>query len=84
MILIVLLFWIYLFLLTLVFDLQWLSLRDHLRDLPWDDIFKFGASAAARAFSEWVQVGTDRKYQVRKYQKISVKMLGLTFSSKLG
>ena len=82
-ILIVLLFWIYFFLLTLVFVLQWLSLhweilimsqfplnfhqthadwdglRDHLRDVPWEDIFKFGASAAASEFCEWVQVGID-------------------------
>ena len=86
-ILIVLLFWIYLFRLTLVFLLQWLSLhwgilimllsvsidfplnwqrdapfhriaydysradwdglRDHLRDVPWEHIFKLCASAAA-------------------------------------
>ena len=83
-----LLFWIYLFLLTLVFALQWLplhweildhaivsvfidflsnpkgdalfqcipceyshddwnGLRDYLRDVPWGDIFKLGASPAA-------------------------------------
>ena len=89
MILIVLLFWIYLFLLTLVFVLRWLSLHweilimllsqfpltfhsqqdapfyriaydyfrvdwdglcDHLRDVPWQNTFKLGASAAAREF----------------------------------
>ena len=89
----VLLFWIYLFLLTLIFVLQWLSLhlgnsdhvivsvsinflsnsqrdapfhrmaydysradwdglRDHLRHVPWEDVFKIGASAAAREFCE--------------------------------
>ena len=83
---IVLLFWIYLFLLMLVFVLQWLSLHwkilimllsqfpltfhqihnapfhciaynyscadwdglhNHLRDVPWENIFKLSASAAA-------------------------------------
>ena len=48
------------------------GLCDHLRDVSWDDIFKLGASAAAREFCEWVQVGIDvyiplRKYQVRPY-----------------
>ena len=107
-ILIILLFWIYLFLLTLVFVLQWLSLywkfwscccfsfhwlsikfttdapfhrladdyshagwnglRDHLRDVSWEDIFKLGASAAASEICEWVQVGTDTYIPHRKYQ----------------
>ena len=26
---------------------DWDSIRDHLRDVPWEDIFKLGASAAA-------------------------------------
>ena len=88
-ILVVLLFWIYLFLLLLVFVLQWHvlisvsidfpsnsqrdapfhriaydnshadwdGLRDHLRDVPWEDIFKLDASAAASEFCQWVQVG---------------------------
>ena len=109
----VLLFWIYFFLLTLVFVLQWLSLhweisdhvvisvsidfpvnvkqdtpfhrlaydyfradwdglRDHLRDVPWENIFKLGASTAASKFCEWVHVGIDvyiphRKYQVKPH-----------------
>ena len=83
----VLLFWIYFGLLTLVFVLQWLSLhriaydysradwdglRDDLRDVPWEDIFKQRASAAATEFCEWVQVGIDvyiphRKYQFKPY-----------------
>ena len=33
--------------------------HDHLRDVPWEDIFKLSASAAASEFCEWVQVGTD-------------------------
>ena len=35
------------------------GLRDHLRDVPWEDIFKLGASAAASEFCEWVQAGID-------------------------
>ena len=109
-ILIVLLFWIYLSLLTLVFVLQWLSLpweilimllsidfpsnsqrgapfhriaydysragwdglSDHLTNVPWEDIFKPCASAAASKFYEWVQVGIGvyiphRKYQVKPH-----------------
>ena len=29
---------------------------DHLRDVPWEDIFKLSASAAVSEFCEWVQV----------------------------
>ena len=51
---------------------DWDGLCDHLRDVPWEDIFKLGASAAAREFCEWVQVGIDvyiphRKYQVKPH-----------------
>ena len=43
-----------------------------MRDVPWEDIFKLGAFAAAREFCEWVQVGIDvyiphRKYQVKPH-----------------
>ena len=51
---------------------DWDGLRDHLRDVPWEDIFKLGASAAASEFSQWVQVGIDvyiphSKYQVKPH-----------------
>ena len=51
---------------------DWDGLQDHLRDVPWEDIFKLGASAAASQFCEWVQVGIDvyilhRKYQVKPH-----------------
>ena len=51
---------------------DWDGLRDHLRDFPWEDIFKLGASTAANEFCEWVQVGIDvyiphRKYQVKPH-----------------
>ena len=40
------------------------GLRGHLRDVPWEDIFKLGASE----FCEWVQVGIDVYIPHRKYQ----------------
>ena len=48
------------------------GLRDHLRDVPWEDIFKLSASAAASEFCEWVQVGINvyiphRKYKVKRH-----------------
>ena len=36
---------------------DWDGLRDHLRDVPWENIFKLSASAAASEFCEWIQVG---------------------------
>ena len=47
---------------------DWSGLRDHLRDVPWEDIFKLGASAAASEFCEWVQVEIDVYIYIRKYQ----------------
>ena len=38
---------------------DWDGLCDHLRDVPWANIFKLSASAAASEFCEWVQVGID-------------------------
>ena len=51
---------------------DWDGLCDHLRDVPWEDIFKLGASTAASEFCEWVKVGIDliishAKYQVRPH-----------------
>ena len=51
---------------------DWDGLRDHLRDVPWEDIFKVSACAAASEFCDWVQVGIDvyiphRKYQVKPH-----------------
>ena len=39
--------------------LIWDGLCDHLRDVPWEDIFTVVASAAPKEFSEGVQVGID-------------------------
>ena len=47
---------------------DWDGLRDHLKDVPWEDIFKLDAFAAASEFCEWVQVGID----VYTPQKISL------------
>ena len=38
---------------------DWDGLRDHLRDVPWDDIFKFSASATASKFCDRFQVEID-------------------------
>ena len=43
-----------------------------MKDVPWENIFKLGSSAAAREFCEWLQVGIDvyiphRKYQVKPH-----------------
>ena len=47
---------------------DWDGLHDHLRDVPWEDIFKLSASAAAIEFCEWVQVGIDVYIPQHKYQ----------------
>ena len=35
------------------------SLHDNSRDIPWDDIFKLGVSAANTGFCGWAHVGID-------------------------
>ena len=47
---------------------DWDGLCDHLRDVPWEDIFKLSASAAASEFCEWVQVEIDVYISHCKYQ----------------
>ena len=44
---------------------DWDGFRDHLRHVPWEDIFKLGATSE---FCEWVQVGLDAYIPHRKYQ----------------
>ena len=59
----------------LVYDYSrayWDGLRNHLRDVPWEDILKISGSDAAREFCEWVQVRIDVytpqcKYQVKAH-----------------
>ena len=43
-----------------------------MKDVPWEDIYKLSASAAASEFCVWVQVGIDvyiphQKYQVKPH-----------------
>ena len=33
---------------------DWDGVRDHLRDVPWEDTFNLGVSAAASEFCVWV------------------------------
>ena len=48
---------------------DWDCLRDHLRDVPRDDILKPSAPAAAASeFCEWVQAGIDVNIPHRKLQ----------------
>ena len=35
---------------------EWNGLRNHLRDVQWDDIFKLKASAAVSEFCEWLRL----------------------------
>ena len=51
---------------------DWDGLRDHLRDISWEDIFKLSASVAVSELCDWIQVGIDvyithRKYQVKPH-----------------
>ena len=51
---------------------NWGGLCDHLRYVPWEDIFKLSVSAAGGEFCKWVQVEIDvyiphRKYQVKPH-----------------
>ena len=39
-----------------------------MRDVPWEDTFKLGASEAASEFCDWVQVGIDLYIPHRKFQ----------------
>ena len=50
---------------------DWDSLCNQLRDVPWEDIFKLNAYAAASKFCEWVQVVIDVYIPHHKYQVMS-------------
>ena len=47
---------------------DWDGLRDHLRDVQWEDIFKLSISAGVSEFCEWDQVGIDVYISHQKYQ----------------
>ena len=38
---------------------DWDYPHNHLRDIPWEDIFKLNVSAAKSEFCEWVQIEID-------------------------
>ena len=47
---------------------DWDGLRDHLRDVPWSDIFSHDTTFAAKELSEWVEIGIDCYIPHRKFQ----------------
>ena len=47
---------------------DWDGFHNHLRDVPWEDIFKLSASTVASKFCEWIQVGIDVYTPYCKYQ----------------
>ena len=55
------------------FRADWDGLRDHFRNVPWEDIFKLGASAAASELCEFSASCTaaiaHRNHFFRLYQK---------------
>ena len=55
------------YILTILLLVVMNGLCDCLIDIPWDDIFKFIASAAASYLCEWVQVGIDVYISRLKY-----------------
>ena len=57
---------------TILVRADWNGPRHHLRDVPWENIFKLSTSVVGGEFFDWVQVGIDvyirhRKYQVEPY-----------------
>ena len=55
---------------------DWDGLCDHLRDVPWEDIFKLGASAAASEFCEWVQLGLMYIYHIENISSSLIHLHG--------
>ena len=55
---------------------DWDGFYDHLRDVPWEDIFKLCASAAASEFCECVQVGIDVYIPHRKIRSSLIHLHG--------
>ena len=55
---------------------DWDGLRDHLRDVPWDDIFKVGASAAKLACANKTKESiTSQKLGSRDFTRIANSVL---------
>ena len=55
------------------------GLRDHLRDVLWEDIFKLCASAAANELCEWVQIGID--VYIPHLHSFQISLISIVFSS---
>ena len=58
---------------------DWDGLYDHMRNAPWENIFKISASGAAINFCEWVQFGIDVYIPHHKYQ-IKASFISTVFS----
>ena len=62
---------------------DWKSLCNHLGDVPWEDIFKFSASAMASEFFDWVQVGIGVYFPHRKYHPSLIQLHGFQLLLRL-
>ena len=58
---------------------DWDGICDHLRDVPWEDIFKLSASAATSKFCEWVRVRIDVYIHHRTYQ-VKTSLISVVFN----
>ena len=62
------------------FCTDWDGPCDHSIDVPWHDIFKLSASAAASEFCEWVQVGINVYIDLITFVYTNrINLLNLTF-----
>ena len=55
---------------------DWDGLRDHLRDVPWKDIFKLSAFATASEFCEWVQLELMYIYHIENIRSSLIHIHG--------
>ena len=58
-------------------------LCDHLRDVPWEDIFKLCAPDAASEFCEWVQVGIDVFLYLFSLLELNLKLHDISVTTKM-
>ena len=57
------------------YSADWDDLCDHLRDVPWEDIFKLSASAAGTEFCEWRHFGINGVLKVYVFLIVRILML---------
>ena len=55
---------------------DWDGLSDHLRDVPWEDIFKLGASAAASEFCQWFRLELMYIYHIENIRSSLIHLHG--------